>query len=105
MCKMKNYPGLYIKAKEVVRRTGINPEMPGYEMLAIAIVIYKVEGLKQLYQKVAEEISVVPGQKPLDKKEEERHPVQQWMTEAMKSIGINYNDVINFVEKLANDCN
>ena len=90
MCKMKEYPGLYLKARETVRLTGINPEMPGHEMLITAIVIYKVEGPELLYEKVAEEISVVPGQKPLDKKEEERHPVQQWMTEAMKSIGIDY---------------
>ena len=101
MCKMKDYPGLYIKAKEVVRLTGINPEIPGYEMLITAIVIYKVEGPELLYEKVAEEISVVPGQKPLDKKEEERHPVQQWMTEAMKSIGIDYDDVITLVAELA----
>ena len=101
MCKMKDYPGLYIKAKEVVRLTGINPEIPGYEMLITAIVIYKVEGAKLLYEKVAEEISVVPGQKPLDKKEEKRHPVEQWMTEAMKSIGIDYDDVITLVAELA----
>ena len=105
MCRVKDYPGLYLKAREAVRLMGINPEMPGYEMLITGIVIYKVEGPELLYEKVADEISVVPGQKPLDKREEERHPVQQWMTEAMKSVGIDYDDVINFVAELANDCN
>ena len=101
MCKVKNYPGLYLKAKETVRLTGINPEMPGYEMLITAIVIYKAEGTEHLYEKVAEEISLVPGQKTLDEKEQRRHPVEQWMTEAMKSIGIDYDNVISFVEELA----
>ena len=102
MCKIKDYPGLYLKAREVVRLTGINPEMPGYEMLVKAIVIYKVEGPERLYEKVAEESSVVPGQRALDEQEEKRHPVQQRLIESMKGIGIEYDDVIYFIEELAN---
>lgn len=101
MCRIKDYPGLYIKAKEVVRRTGINPEMPGYEMLIKAIVIYKVKGREGLYENIAKETSVVPGQRPLDHKEEERHPVQQRLIEAMRSVGIDYDDDMTFVEELA----
>lgn len=100
MCKIKDYPGLYTKAREQVRLTGIRPEMPGYEMLIKAAVIYKVEGKEKLYDKVAKECSVIPSQHPLLK---DRHPVQQLLTEAMKSIGIQYDDVITFVAEIADN--
>ena len=29
MCKISDYPGLYMKAREIVRTTGISPAMPG----------------------------------------------------------------------------
>ena len=103
MCKMKDYPGLYMKAKGMVRSTGINPAMPGYEMLAKAIVVYLVQGPKDLYNKVAKETSVVPVQKPLTEKEEERHPVKQMILEAMRSVGIE-EDVKGFVADLATHC-
>ena len=46
-------------------------------------------------------MSVVPGQKPLTVKEEERHPVKQRILEAMRSVGIE-DDVKLFIEELAN---
>ena len=102
MCKMKDYPGLYMKAKEIVRITGINATMPGYEMLIKAIVICKVQGNKDLYNAVADESSVIPGQKPLTSKEEDRHPVKQMILEAMRSVGIE-EDVKFFIEELADE--
>ena len=100
MCRMSDYPGLYTKAKELVRVTGINSAMPGYEMLIKAIVIYNVQGGDDLYNKVAEEMSVVPGQRPLTANEEDRHPVKQRILEAMRSVGIEDN-VKGFIADLA----
>lgn len=101
MCRISDYPGLYMKAKEIVRTTGISSEMPGYEMLVKAIVIYKVQGIKELYQNVAEASSVVPCQKPLTAGEEERHPVKQRILESMRSVGIEEDDVKSFIKELA----
>ena len=100
MCRMSDYPGLYTKAKELVRVTGINSAMPGYEMLIKAIVIYNVQGGDDLYNAVAEEMSVVPGQRPLTANEEDRHPVKQRILEAMRSVGIEDN-VKGFIADLA----
>ena len=99
MCKIKDYPGLYAKAMEKVRLTGIKSTMPGYEMLIKAIVIYKVDGKKDLYQHVAEESSVVPS----NHTPAGMHPVEQILMEAMRSIGINYDKVMTFVEELAEE--
>lgn len=100
MCKISDYPGLYMKAREIVRTTGISPVMPGHEMLTRAIVICKVQGVEDLYNAVAEEMSVIPGQKSLTSKEEERHPVKQMILESMRSVGIEENVKI-FVQELA----
>ena len=100
MCKISEYPGLYMKAKEMVRTTKINPVMPGYEMLVKAIVICKVEGTDNIYNAVAKEMSVIPGQECLTSKEEERHPVKQMILEAMRSVGIE-DDVKGFIVDLA----
>lgn len=100
MCRMSDYPGLYMKAKELVRVTGINSAMPGYEMLTKAIVIYNVQGGDDLYNAVEEEMSVVPGQRPLTANEEDRHPVEQRILEAMRSAGIDDN-VKGFIADLA----
>ena len=100
MCRISDYPGLYLKAKEIVRSTGIKPIMPGHEMLIRAIVICKVQGTKNLYNAVANESSVVPALKDLTPEEEERHPVKQMILEAMRSVGIEEN-VKYFIEELA----
>ena len=57
--KVKDYPGLVMKATEAVRLKRINPALPGYEMLIKAIVIYMVEGPTNLYDNVADETSVI----------------------------------------------
>lgn len=100
MCKISDYPGLYMKAKGIVRTTGIKPTMPGCEMLIRAIVICKIQGTKNLYNAVADESSVVPALKDLTPEEEERHPVKQMILEAMRSVGIEEN-VKYFIEELA----
>ena len=53
-----------------------------------------------MYNKVAEEMSVVPGQRPLTANEEDRHPVKQRILEAMRSVGIEDN-VKGFIADLA----
>lgn len=100
MCKISEYPGLYMKSKGIIRTTGISPAMPGYEMLVRAVVICKIQGSKNLYNAVAEESSVVPALKDLTPEEEERHPVKQMILEAMRSVGIEEN-VKYFIEELA----
>ena len=89
-----------MKAREIVRTTGISPAMPGNEMLTRALVICKVQGVENLYNAVAEEMSVVPGQRPLTSSEEERHPVKQRILEALRSVGIEDN-VKGFIADLA----
>lgn len=101
MCKMKNFPQMYEKARVIVRLTGINPEMPGYEMLIKAIVTYKVDGPENLLNNIAKETSVIPSLKPLEK---DRHPVEQMMIEAMRSIGCNHDSVLIFIKELAKEC-
>lgn len=101
MCKVKDYPGLYMKAKEIVRFAGINPAMPGHEMLVRAVVICKVQGTKDLYNAIARETSVVPALKNLTPEEEERHPIKQLILEAMRSAGIEDNVKV-FIQDLAN---
>ena len=101
MCRISDYPGLYMKAKEIVRTTKISPAMPGHEMLIRAIVICKVQGKKNLYNAVADELSVIPALKDLTPEEEERHPVKQMILEAMRSVGIEDDSVKLFIQELA----
>ena len=101
MCRISDYPGLYMKAKEIVRTTKISPAMPGHEMLIRAIVICKVQGTKNLYNAVADELSVIPALKNLTPEEEERHPVKQMILEAMRSVGIEDDSVKLFIQELA----
>lgn len=100
MCRVKDYPGLYMKAKEAVRVAGINPAMPGHEMLVRAVVICKIQGTKDLYNATARETSVIPALKNLSPEEEERHPIKQLILEAMRSAGIEEN-VKFFIQDLA----
>lgn len=86
MCKIADYPGLYSRTNELLRREGINPQMPGYELLRKAIVIQKVEGKVSL-----EEITkgmVIPCNKDIDLDKKKRTAEMQWMIEAVRSIGV-----------------
>lgn len=87
MCKIANYPSLYTKTDEGLRRAGISAMQPGYEFLKIAIVTQKVEGRFS-----CEEIGkgkVIPSNKDVDlRKKGDRPEIIQWMIEAIKSAGI-----------------
>ena len=104
MCKISDYPELYIRANETLRLEGISPEIPGYELLKRAIVIYKVEGQieKERFLKEVERGVVIPYNRDLSFEKRERiNKVEQWMTEAAKSIGVNIPSM-EYVRQLAN---
>jgi len=103
MCKISDYPDLYTRANETLRIEGINPEMPGYELLKRAIVIYKVEGQieKEKFLKEVGKGIVIPYNRDLSFEKRERiNKVEQWMTEAAKSIGVNIPSM-EYVRQLA----
>ncbi len=97
MCKMKNYPNLYLKAEGILREEGINPSIPGYEMLKRALVIYKIEGpVNNFFEQVKTGI-VIPSN---EVKKKVRSPEEQWMVEALKSRNINV-PLMDYIESLA----
>lgn len=120
MCKISDYPALYTKTEGLLRHEGLNYKTPGFELLKASIVIYKVEGKKEIesfceefsenkfakeiaekrfYKKVQENISSpVPSISPVIT---ERHPVEQWMTETLREQGIKV-DVMTFIEDMSN---
>ena len=106
MCKINEYPIIYMKAAEELRYLGINPKTPGFEMLNVAIVIQKVEGHnytgengeEQLYNEIALSRTItVPSINPV---KTERHPVKQWILESLKEQGIE-DSPMTFVRGLA----
>lgn len=107
MCKIADYPGWYSKAKEILRREGIDPTMPGYEFLRRALVIYKVEDKidkKELFKQIKEGV-VVPANKGMQFKEEEakeRDEVEQWIIEAIRSAGIDL-PILEYIKQLSDE--
>lgn len=103
MCRIANYPKLYTKANEILRREGLKPDMPGYELIKRAIVIYKVEGNEdkdKFFEEVRKGI-VIPANKYLNnKKKAGRNITEQWMIEALKSEGIDIS-LMEYIEMLA----
>lgn len=106
MCKISDYPGLYTKANEILRKEGINASIPGYEFLRRAIVIYKVEkvaSIEKLVTELKNEGIVIPANKDLDfNKKSERDEVEQWMIEALKSAGID-TPLIKYIVQIADE--
>lgn len=105
MCKVSNYPGLYIKANAILRNEKISPEMPGYEFLKRAIVIYKVEGEQPKEQFLAEikEGILIPANRDLNfENKKNREEVEQWMIEAVKSVGIDI-PLMEYIKQLAEE--
>ena len=101
MCNFSEYPGLYAKANGFLRNEGIKPEMPGYELLKRAIVICNVEGempKEKLLEKVKEGM-VIPSNRSLKK---ERDEAEQWMIEAIKSVGIDI-ELEEFIKQLSDE--
>ena len=96
MCRMKNYPNLYLKAGGILREEGINPSTPGYEMLRRGIVIYKIEGpVPNFFEQVRNGMVV-----PSNEVKKQRRPEEQWMIEAMKSRNINV-PLMDYIQTLA----
>lgn len=105
MCKISNYPGLYSKANEVLRIEKIKEEMPGYEFLKRAIVIYKVDGEKPKEMFLAEikEGMLIPANRGLSfENKKDRDEVEQWMIEAVKSAGIDV-PIMEYIKQLATE--
>ena len=107
MCKIRDYSGLYMKVSEELRYEGLNPKIPGYEMLKVAIVVYNVNGNKHIstqreedefYTEVEASLSSpVPSINPVVT---DRHPVKQWMLEALREKGIDDSPLF-FIEDIA----
>ena len=104
MCKISDYPELYIRANETLRLEGISPEIPGYELLKRAIVIYKVEGQieKERFLKEVGKGMVIPYNRDLSLEKRERiNEIEQWIIEAIKSVGVNISSM-EYVKQLTN---
>lgn len=100
MCTMKEYPNLYYRAEELLRSEGINNSMPGYEFIKKGIVVKKV--MKNIpISKILREIedgAVIPLNKNNIK---ERTSAEQWMVEAIRSIGIDDITIWDYIKRLA----
>jgi len=100
MVNMSDYPAFFSKTIELLRYEGIKKGTPGYELLIRAIVICKVEGSKNLYEKVSKQRVLIPFTEVDLTKKQDRTPAEQWMIEALKGEGYEM-DVITFVQNLA----
>lgn len=108
MCKIADYPELYAKANEILRRDRINPKVAGYELLRRAIVIQSVEGKVSLEE--IEKGQLIPSNKDINLKKKKRSSAMQWMVEAIKSVGIGENEdaevaLIKYIEQRAQELN
>ena len=98
MCKIQDYPDWYFRADGILREEGINPLVPGYELLRRAMIIYRVDGpgpdfLEQVTKGLVLPTNWFRGQK--------REPEEQWMVEAMKMQNIN-TPLMEYIGTLAN---
>lgn len=108
MCKIADYPELYAKANEILRRDRISPKVVGYELLRKAIVIQSIEGKVSLEE--IEEGQLIPSNKDINLKKKKRSGTMQWMVEAIKSVGIGENEdaevaLIKYIEQRAQELN
>ena len=109
MCDFKKYPQEYVKASEILRKEEISQEMPGYEFLKRAIVVYRIEK-PETKEKLLLEVKkgmVIPANKDFNMQDKierkgikEREQVEQWMIEAAKSVGVNI-PLMEYIKKLA----
>ena len=83
-----------------------NCSIPGYEFIRRAIVIYKVEekiSKEELIISLKEEGIVIPANKDLNfQNKSERDELEQWMIEAIKSIGIDI-DLMEYIKQLSSE--
>ncbi len=105
MCKIKDYAPLYTKAGGVLRHQGLNSQMPGFEILKVAIVVYKVRGNKYIADKDKEDFfeevqlsmtSPIPSINPVVT---DRHPIEQWILETLREKGIE-DSAMSFIEDM-----
>lgn len=97
MCEISKYPNLYFKATGILREEGINPLVPGFELLKRALVIYKIDGFGPNFLKKVKEGLVVPEN---EIKSEKRGPEEQWMVEAIKTQDIDV-PLMEYIDNLA----
>ena len=106
MCRIKDYAPLYTKAAGELRHQGLNSEMPGFEILKVAIVVYKVRGNAYIPDKDKNDFfdevessmtSPVPSINPVVT---ERHPIEQWILETLREKGIE-DSAMSFIEDMA----
>ena len=81
-----------------IREEGINPLVPGFELLKRALVIYKIDGFGPDFLENVKEGMVVPVNETKSKK---RGPAEQWMVEAIKMQSIDV-PLKEYIENLAN---
>lgn len=105
MCKISDYAGLLARANATVRGEKINPEIPGYELLKRAIVVYKVEkgiSKEDLLREVTTGL-LIPANKDLNLADKgERGETEQWMIEAAKSVGVDI-PLMDYIKQLADE--
>ena len=122
MCDIRKYPELYLKANSILRVKRISNRMPGYELLRMAIVVWKVEGeniIKEVECHKSEEDINKLIEKELIKRVEEIAPmnygkgkvvnnksgVEQAMIEAIRAIskdGVK-TTILDFVMEATNN--
>lgn len=108
MCRIADYPELYSKANEILRRDRISSQMPGYELLRKALVTQKVEGKVSL-QDISKGM-VIPCNKDINLERKNRPAATQWMIEAIKSAGIGEKQDVDvalkeYIEQRAQELN
>ena len=90
----------YQKTKEVLRYRRINPEMPGYNLLLYGICELAVDRKmekEELYEQLQKNYIV-----PIPEFNEGRHPAEQHMKEALKSVDID-TDPWNFINEVIDE--
>ena len=121
MCDIRKYPNLYSKADWILRVMRLSKEMPGYDLLQRAIVVWEVEKesitskiMKQLAENVTEKEKKKLLEKELIRRVEEIAPmkisknrlinnqksaVEQAMIEAIRAVSKNGNkkSILDFV--------
>ena len=105
MCKVSEYPGLYSKANESLRKEGLNPTMPGYEFLKRGIVIYKIEhnlSKEEFFRQVREGMLVPVNRNTHFSDSEKCDDVEQWMLESIRSAGIRV-ELMEYIKQLAEE--
>lgn len=93
MCKISDYPKLYLKAEWRLIHEGIPKDVPGFEILKRAIVIYKVDGAddRNLFFEKVEKGIVIPASEVNFGEDKKLPPftlLKQWMIEAIAIAGL-----------------